>query len=686
MTRLLLGAVLIGASAASAHAQARPDSARDVIRVGSISVHAARPVTTAGGASALEVRLDSLAIGPAASMEQVLRELPLVQVRTNSRGEAQFSLRGSGSDSRQVAVLVDGVPLSLGWDDRADLSVLPATAATALTLVRGLPSVLYGPNVLGGVVDIDVAQQSQPGPGTHRELQAAVDHTGGWALAAQMGTRLDWRGGLLSVRGGAGLRDRPGLALPGDIEQPAPAGGVRFRAYDPDLRTNTDVRSVDGFIAARFAAAGGAWAALSSSAFRAERGIAAELHAARPRHWRYPSVGRWITALTAGTGQRGSPFGGVGDMEAVIGVDVGHVEIESFSDATYTQVVDTERGADRTLSVRLLADQSVAERGELRGALTYADIWHEERLSDASPAEYRQRIWSAAGEAAWRLGMASPRWGSLRLSLGGAVDGADTPLSGDKRPLPALTAWGARAGATAATATGRLLLHAGASRRARFPSLRELYSGALGRFEPNPALRPETLTAAEAGATTRIGSDSELQLVGFYRSLAGAIEQVTLATGRRQRVNLGEARSAGVELMGTTRVGRLGVAADVTMQRVALYSDGARQDVQPEYQPEVAGGLHLHAPLALQIAAGADLRFVGQQYCNDPNTPGAQLALSASHRVDVDLAREFRLRAGAAFGSVEVRAAVDNIADAAIYDQCGLSQPGRTLRLQVRMR
>jgi iron complex outermembrane receptor protein len=128
-----------------------PDSA--VFRIGEIVVQATRPVTTTGGASAIEVNVESVRL-VAPSLEQLMRTLPLVQVRTNSRGEAQFSLRGSGSDARQVAVLVDGVPLSLGWDDRADLSVIPATAAQTITLSRGLPSLLYGPNVLGGVVEI----------------------------------------------------------------------------------------------------------------------------------------------------------------------------------------------------------------------------------------------------------------------------------------------------------------------------------------------------------------------------------------------------------------------------------------------------------------------------------------------------------------------------------------------------
>src|SRR5688500_2633489 len=132
-----------------------------VIPLGEIVARGARPVASAGGASALEVNVDSLRTAPAPTLEEILRRVPLVQVRTNSRGEAQFSLRGSGSDARQVAVLIDGIPVNLGWDHRADLSILPAGAASSVTIARGLPSLLYGPNVLGGVVEIAVAASAQ---------------------------------------------------------------------------------------------------------------------------------------------------------------------------------------------------------------------------------------------------------------------------------------------------------------------------------------------------------------------------------------------------------------------------------------------------------------------------------------------------------------------------------------------
>ena len=45
-----------------------------------------------------------------------------------------------------------GVPITLGWDARTDVSVLPAAAPHEVNLVRGLSSILHGPNVLGGVV------------------------------------------------------------------------------------------------------------------------------------------------------------------------------------------------------------------------------------------------------------------------------------------------------------------------------------------------------------------------------------------------------------------------------------------------------------------------------------------------------------------------------------------------------
>jgi len=72
-------------------AQEPPDTIRPdtVFTVEEIAVKVSRAVTTAGGASALSTPLDSVVVPPAPTLDEVLRRMPLVLVRENSRGEAQ---------------------------------------------------------------------------------------------------------------------------------------------------------------------------------------------------------------------------------------------------------------------------------------------------------------------------------------------------------------------------------------------------------------------------------------------------------------------------------------------------------------------------------------------------------------------------------------------------------------------
>lgn len=125
-----------------------------------------------------------------------------------------------------------------------------------------------------------------------------------------------------------------------------------------------------------------------------------------------------------------------------------------------------------------IGDHTLGPRGDLRMALTFADVSHDEVLGSDPSASYRQRLWSIASETEWRMRFGVP----VRVSLGGAADGADTPESSDTPALDRLWDWAGRVGATASFHDGSLLAHGSSGRRARFPALRELYSGALGRF------------------------------------------------------------------------------------------------------------------------------------------------------------------------------------------------------------
>ncbi len=654
-------------------AQGVPSSSDTLVfRIEGIQVKARRTLATPGGASAIEVSLDSLPLPAAATVEELFRKTPSLHVRKNSRGEAEVTLRGS--ESRQVAVLVDGVPLTLNWDARTDVSVLPSGAVTQLRLVRGLSSILYGPNTLGGVVEMGVARGLEVPEHSHLSAALGLDHKGGYGTSATGELPYHGLGGGGVVRFGAALRDSPGFPLAKGVREPV--------ATDNDLRLNTDARNRSGFVALRHRTEGGAWGSFSAWGFQAERGIAAELEANNPRLWRYPNIERGIVAVSGGTGDRRTPLGR-GDLEASVGIDRGRTEILSYADRQYRQVTGTEEGDARTWTVRLLGDHTLGPRGELRGSFTWSDIFHEATVNN-TPAEYQQKLLSLAGETSWRLTGGKGGWlESLRLSFGGAWDRGETPKTGGLPALGTLDDWGARAGLTAVGRGGNMAWHAGVSRRGRFPSLREMYSEALARFEPNPDLRPEHLLAMESGMTLRVGN-GELQTVLYHHQLDGAIRRITLPNRKRKRINADEIRSTGVEVFFSQSFRRLSLDGDMTLQKVEL-KDTASVSKEPENMPERVARLRAGWELGGGASLFAEADYLGDQFAQHPDT-GADVLLEGAVVWNLGVRKDWRLpMASGMVRRLETALYVDNLSNTLRYDQFGLPQPGRLVRFEARV-
>ena len=677
-TKLLLIALSVPA-AARAQAPAPPDTSATkapapdsvVVQLKEVLVRGTRPITTPGGAGAIEARLDSLWLVPDPTMEQVLRSMPLVYVRTNSRGEAEVTMRGS--ESRQVAVMLDGVPLTFAWDGRADVSVIPALAPQEVTLVRGASSLMHGPNTPGGVVEFGTRVADPAAARRQLQLRGGVDHVGGYGLAGSVGVPRDLGWGVFTTRAGIGLHDSPGQPRADGIVEPVPT--------DDDLRLNTDVDEVNGFLSLRVDAHQGAYLSLAGGGYHAERGIAAQLGATSARYWRYPYMARGIGALSGGTGRHAMPWGGRADLQVSAGYDRGRTEIDAFDSPTYTTLSAEEDGNDDVRTLRTVASQSVGGVGDLRLGFTYGDIRHDEILNGVTNP-YRQRLWSGAAQTQFAL----PGAGGVRqidLSVGAAYDAADTPVTGNKPSFGSLERWGGRLGVAAHLGEGGTTAHASVSSRARFPSLRELYSGALGSFEPNPNLKPEELLAVEAGATSR-ASHSVLQAIGFYHLLSDAVVRIRPPGQNFQRVNQEGIESVGGELLASHAFGALELSGDLLAQSVEVLDPAAGLS-RPENMPNLIVGLRAQAPIGAGFFGMVQARYTGEQFALDPNT-GADSDLPAAGRLDLEVLRRWPLGApGSWFGAAEVRAAFDNVTDAVQYDAFGLPQPGRTMRLEVRV-
>jgi len=187
--------------------------------------------------------------------------------------------------------------------------------------------------------------------------------------------------------------------------------------------------------------------------------------------------------------------------------------------------------------------------------------------------------------------------------------------------------------------------------------------------------------------------------------LEDAVIRVTTAERKFRRVNRDEIRSTGLELLAgwtplaagvpaESWLGGLSLTGDVLAQRVRVYDQtlaaampGTSNERRPEHQPELRGSLELGVPLVLATRAVAGARYTGRQFCVHPDE-GNQVELGAQTVGEVALTRGWRLVGAGGRGLLrQLRAvlALDNVTDATVFDQCGLPQPGRTLRLALEL-
>jgi len=371
------------------------------------------------------------------------------------------------------------------------------------------------------------------------------------------------------------------------------------------------------------------------------------------------------------------------------GYSRGTVEITAFTDATYGTVDSREWGDERLYNGHLRLSHSLPLGGELRAAFTGARVQYGETLDDDPTTNYEQQLWSSGAEAEF------PIAGRFLISGGVVNDASTTPESGGREALGRSSRWGWRAGASTFAWGERARIHASVSERSRFPALRELYSGALNRFLANPDLKPETLLGTEVGlsliAAQTAARTLSFQVVGFHHDLDDAVVRTTLPAPDRRffRVNRDEVRTTGAELFGSwSPSGRgISVSADLLAQNIKVRDktipDGDRL---PEHQPEVRGGIELGIPLLFEIEGLAAARYTGTQHCLHPDT-GEFQKLGSETVGNVGIQKTWQIRSTPGLlSSLRTMLAVDNITDSAVYDQCGLPQPGRTLRFGVQLR
>ena len=125
-------------------------------------------------------------------------------------------------------------------------------------------------------------------------------------------------------------------------------------------------------------------------------------------------------------------------------------------------------------------------------------------------------------------------------------------------------------------------------------------------------------------------------------------------------------------------------SGELTLQQAWQIEEVSGVKTRPEYEPSVVGGFSVATPAPGDFKLSGGYRFVGTQFCLNADSTSMD-RLRRTHRFELQLRRLFALEGRSALANVDALVSVTNLTDNAIFDQCGLPQPGRTFRIQLRL-
>jgi iron complex outermembrane receptor protein len=469
------------------------------------------------------------------------------------RNEQMLTLRGF--DLRQVPVFVDGIPVYVSYDGYVDLGRFNTYDLAAIDVSKGFSSVLYGPNALGGAINLISRKPNS-------ELEGDV--TGGMYLNRNLGsngfhTDINAGGnhGSWYWQASASYLNKDQYQLSSDFKPTLyEDGGDRNNSYNRDKKINLKIgltpREGDEY-------------ALNYINQQGQKGTppyagSDPASTASVRFWQWPYWDKESLYYVSRTG-----IGKDSYLKLRAYYDKFQNSITNFSNGTYSVLAarpfyqswydDYSYGASAEFGSKLTGSNT------LKFAAHFKDDVHREHNLGNPIQHFKDHTTSFGVEDTQRIG------DKLDLVAGVSRDARDTRqaenfISGHivNFQLDNTNARNPQVGLFYhASASDEI--HATVSRKSRFPTIKDRYSYRLGTAIPNAALKAEESTNYELGASGLLGASTRLTGAVFYYDVQDMIQAVAItpktqcgvtATICTQMQNIGTVHTKGAELGITT--------------------------------------------------------------------------------------------------------------------------------------
>ena len=465
--------------------------------------------------------------------------LPDVAVgRSGGRNEKAIYVRGF--DMRQVPLFIDGIPVYVPYDGTVDPGRFGVFDVAEVSVSRGFGPVIYGPNTMGGAINVVTLRPTQP-----------VEFYTRAGIFSGNGVEGGFRAGMLKsdgyFQGGLSYRMRDYYRVSGDYTPAAAEDGGR--------RENSASRDLQLSLKAAWTPADGDEFAVGFMRQDSEKEVppyGGTDPRVQPRYWRYTE---WIKNSIYFIGFKGLGLNSY--VKPRFYYDIYENTLDSYDDATYTtrtrpyafrSIYD-----DYTFGGSVEAGGEFGERHEPRTALHYKRDVHREHNEGQPQSEFSDETWTMALEDSIKITPA------LTLVLGVGYERRESLTTDDRAgrqpvhyPENANDIVNPQAGIFYGTTCG--VFRATIASKSRFPTLKDRYSYRRGMAIPNPDLDPERAVHYEIGYAGTIAESLEARASVFYSRLRDVIQQVDRVqfdeatdTWLYQYQNVGKAEHRGVE-------------------------------------------------------------------------------------------------------------------------------------------
>lgn len=556
--------------------------------LGRIEVNAEQPLPALGSST---VDAETLRDENRETVTEALDRIPGITV-TNIGARSEQIVQLRGFDLRQVPVFVDGIPIYVPYDGYVDLGRFTTFDLAGIDVSKSFSSVLYGPNVMGGAINLVSRKPTEKLEGEIGAGYNVGDRSGSEGKRTWL--NLGSNQGLWYAQFGASYRQQDSFSLSDDFDPVASQhNGLRNNADRKDTKINIKLgltpNATDEY----------AIGYVKQDGEKNTPPYAGDNPDVRTRYWQWPYWDKESVYLLTNTA--------IGDdsyIKTRFYYDSFDNLLSSFDDDTYSSQM---RGYafdsfydDETYGASVEYGKTLG-RHDVKLAAHYKFDEHKENDLDEPVRTFQDITTSLAIEDTIRLTdkqylVAGISYDKRRSEQ---ADDIDTGQPFDTNDADS---WNPQIGyfvELVDSNEARLTL----SKKTRFPTIKDRYSYRFGSALPNPGLDAEQSKTIEAGWVHRVGTTARFDVAVFYSDIKDLIQEVSITPNIFQFQNVGEVSARGIELGSDFWLGKWEFGGNYTyLDRENKSSDLKLTDV-PSHKLFTYATWHISQPLSISATA-----------------------------------------------------------------------------------